>query len=239
VDLLILTLAVTAGAAVASALAALPFAVREPVPVRWLGWASALAAGLMLGLAYVLLAAGLDRPGGALAAGAALGVGFVAAARALVGADAPDVATEPSDGYRLLLESALHAAHEGVAIGAAMALSRPLGLFTAVAVAVHNVPESAALVAALRARGVRLTQAALLASSADANQVLWAVVTLAVAAAAPPVLPYAIGFAVGALVHLVMVELLPVSYREAGRTSIALVTIAAMGVVTLVQSWVP
>ena len=49
--------------------------------------------------------------------------------------------------------------------------------------------------------------------------------------ALPVLLPWAIGFSVGALVYLVLVELLPESYRQAGPTSIALVTLVAMGIV--------
>jgi len=66
-----------------------------------------------------------------------------------------------------------------------------------------------------------------------------AVATFAVVAAAPAVLPWALGFAVGALIYLVMVELLPESYRQAGATTIGLVTVLAMGVVVLVGGFGP
>jgi zinc transporter ZupT len=46
-------------------------------------------------------------------------------------------------------------------------------------------------------------------------------------------LPWALGFAVGGLIYLVMAELLPECYRQAGRRTIALVTIVAMGIVVL------
>ncbi|HXF96941.1 MAG TPA: hypothetical protein VNI61_12655 [Gemmatimonadales bacterium] len=50
--------AVAAGAA---ALGAIPAALRRPLSLRWLGWANALAAGLMLGAAYRLMMIGLER----------------------------------------------------------------------------------------------------------------------------------------------------------------------------------
>jgi zinc transporter ZupT len=56
-------------------------------------------------------------------------------------------------------------------------------------------------------------------------------VTFAVVGALPVLLPWAVGFAVGALIYLTLAELLPESYREAGHTSIALVTLIAMGIV--------
>ena len=49
----------------------------------------------------------------------------------------------------------------------------------------------------------------------------------------PWLLPWVAGFAVGALIYRTLVELLPESYRQAGQTSIAVVTLLAMGVVVL------
>jgi zinc transporter ZupT len=67
------------------------------------------------------------------------------------------------------------------------------------------------------------------------GQVLLAITTYAVIDAAPAALPWALGFAVGALVNLVMIELLPESYRESGPTGIALVASVAMSMVVLVK----
>jgi zinc transporter ZupT len=67
----------------------------------------------------------------------------------------------------------------------------------------------------------------------NTTQVLLAVVTYAVVVAAPGLLPWAIGFAFGSLVYLVLAELLSESYREAGRTTIAVVTLVAMGIMVL------
>ena len=49
--------------------------------------------------------------------------------------------------------------------------------------------------------------------------------------AAPAAQPWALGIAVGALLQLVLDELLPESYHQAGHTSIALVALLAMGMV--------
>ncbi len=64
---------------------------------------------------------------------------------------------------------------------------------------------------------------------------LLAVAAFAVLTAAPSAVTWVLGFGVGALVYLVVFELLPESYRQAGSTSIALVTIAAMGIVVLLS----
>lgn len=222
-------------AAGAAALGALPLILRERLPLAWIGWANALAAGLMLGAAYALMVAGLDRAPARGAAGALLGIGFVFSTHAASGTGDLDLnrldETSPTYGYQVLLVNTLHSAAEGVAIGAAMAVSLPFGSFVALAIAVHNVPEATVLSAILTSRGVRLRDAASLSVAANVSQILLAIVTFAIVSAAPSVLPWALGFAVGALIYLVMAELLPECYRQAGRTSIAVVTIVAMGMV--------
>jgi zinc transporter ZupT len=230
-------------AAGAASLGALPFALRGRLPLAWIGWANAVAAGLMLGVAHALLSVGMEGDAVRVAVGAALGIAFIALTHRATGTGELDLnrldETRPEYGYQVLLVSTLHAGAEGVAIGTAMAQSVPFGAFTAAAIAVHNVPEATVLAAILTSRGVRRRDAAGLAVAADVNQVLLAVVTYALIAAAPSLLPWAVGFAVGALVYLVMAELLPEAYRQAGRTSIALATILAMAIVVLLDTLRP
>ena len=86
---------------------------------------------------------------------------------------------------------------------------------------------------------MRLGHAALLAVATKLNQVLLGVLTFTVIELYPVLLPWAVGFAVGALVFLVLVELLPESYHQAGLTSIALVTLGAMGIVVALSGSAP
>jgi zinc transporter ZupT len=106
----------------------------------------------------------------------------------------------------------------------------------ALALAVHNIPEATILGAIVTKRGVKLPSVAVLAIATNSQQVLLALVTFVLATSVPAVLPWALGFAVGALIYLVLVELLPESYREAGHTSIALVALVAMGIVVLLRA---
>ncbi len=226
-------------AAGAAVVGVLPQAVRGAPTHRAIGWANALAAGLMMGVAYTLLTTGLD---GSLAQGglgALLGIAFVRITHSITDTGELDLTqldeAGPEYGYKVLLADTFHAAHEGIAIGAAMGLSLPLGISMAVALGVHNVPEAMILGRVLTRQGTGLLQAAALAVATNINQVLLAVVTFAVAGAAPAILPWVIGFAVGALLYLLLVELLPESYRQAGHTGIALVTLVAMGMVVLLS----
>ncbi|MFQ5889021.1 MAG: ZIP family metal transporter [Gemmatimonadota bacterium] len=228
-------------AAAVAAVGVLPLVGRESVPSRWVGWASALAAGMMLGAAYMLMAVKGARPIPE-AAGAALGILFIAWTHAVTRTSDLDLRRlseqEPAYGYQVVLIDTLHSASEGVAIGLAAVVDLSFGLVMAFAMAVHNIPEATILGAVLRAGGVRLGEAAGLAVATNLSQILLAVATFAVVSAAPGVLPWGMGFAAGALLNLVMVELLPESYREAGHTSIALVTSVALGLVVLLNGMI-
>ena len=226
-------------AAMTAVVGVLPQAVRGLPSPTTIGWANALAAGLMMGVAYTLLTVGLGDHLVQGGIGALVGIGFVRGTHALTDTGELDLTqldeAGPVHGYKVLLADTLHAAHEGVAIGAAMAISLPLGISMAVALGVHNVPEAMILGRVLTRQGTGLVQAAGLAVATNVNQVLLAVVTFAVTMAAPTLLPWVIGFTVGALLYLVLMELLPESYRQAGHTSIALVTLVAMGMVVLLS----
>jgi ZIP family zinc transporter len=235
VDPVLTVLVYSSLAATAASLGVLPHAVLGRLALPVLGWSNALASGLMLGVAYSLLYVGLEEAVLHGAIGAALGMAFVRLAHLGAGTEDVDLNRiddmSPAYGYQVLLVNTLHAAYEGVAIGAAMSVSLPFGISMAVALAFHNIPEAMVFTAILRGRGVRIDHVAALAVAVNLNQVLLAVVTFAVVAALPALLPWAVGFAVGSLIYLVLVELLPESYRQAGHTGIALVTLVAMGIV--------
>lgn len=222
-------------AAAAAALGVLPHALAGRLPLPVLGWSNALASGLMLGVAYSLFALvfASDLLGGAV--GALAGVGLVWLVHRGAGTAELDLnrlgELEPAYGYQVVLVNVLHSAYEGIAIGTAMLISLPFGISMAATLAVHNVPEAMILTAVVTGRGASLPQAAALAVATNLSQVLLAVVTFGVVGAVPGLLPWAAGFAAGTLIYLVFVELLPESYREAGHTSIALVTLIAMGIV--------
>ena len=236
-DPTLLVLLYSTVAATTSALGAVPLLVRARPSARWIGWSNALAAGLMLGAAYALMIGGLPRIPWTGVLGALLGAIFVNRVHIASGTADLDLNrlgdTPPEYGYQVLLVHVLHAAAEGVAIGVAMTVSLPFGVFMALAIAVHNVPEGMVLAVIVTARGVRVRDAAMLAVATNVSQILLAIVVFALTSAAPSLLPWTLGFAVGALVYLVMAELLPECYRQAGRTSIAVVTIVAMGIVIL------
>jgi zinc transporter ZupT len=245
-DRLLALLLASSLAALAAGLGALLAATRraDAGAYRRLGWASALAAGLMLGVAYAVMEAGLRLAPAAAGVAAVLGIAFVHLAGALPSTRAGWVAEAPPEpagadgrppGRRPLAVAAsvLHSAPEGMAIGVAMALDDRFGMALALTLAVHNVSEGAVLGAGLADRGLTPVRAAALVVAAKTSQVALAAATFAAAARWPALLPWALGFAFGALVYLLLADLLPESYRRAGRTSIALVVSVAAGIAAL------
>jgi len=227
-------------AALAAGLGALPFARRVAIPAAWLGWANAVAAGLMLGAAWLLVDVGMRLGALPAAGGAILGVGFLFWTHAVSQTSEVELNRTEDDragyGTTVVFRSALHSAAEGVAIGASMVVRLELGVFMAIAMAVHNVPEGMVLAAVLRGRGVNAPNAAVRAVAVNGGQVVLAVAAFAATTVASATLPWTLGFAAGALVYLVLVELLPESYHQAGRTSIAVLTSLAIGAVVLLEA---
>lgn len=231
-------LAYSALAAGLAALGTLPFLGRERVSVRWVGWAYALASGLMLGAAYILMTEGLRLAIWPVIVGAAAGVGFTYWTHAYTGTKeletSPDTVIGAEYMVKFVLLNALHSASEGVAIGVAMAVTLELGAFVAMALAVHNIAEALVLTDVLRRHGLRLPQSAALSIITNIPMVLLAIVTFALLPAVPWLLPWLLGLTAGALVYLVMTELLPSAYERGDRPGIAvIVSIATGGVVFL------
>ncbi len=194
----------------------------------------------MLGAAYMLTQADAGLSSLLVAAGAVLGIAFTYWTHRATGTADLDLnrqaEAEATYPYKVFLTSALHSASEGVAIGVAMYVNIGFGIFVALAIAVHNIPEAAILAAVLRSR-LPIGKSAGIAVASNVSQILLATAIFAVVSAAPGILPWALGFALGALINLVVIELLPESYRQMGTTSIALVTLAAMGMVALLR-WI-
>jgi len=235
----LITLLYASIAAAVAALGPLPWVFHREPSVALLGFANALAAGMMLGAAYILTAAGLDGNALAGAAGAVVGIAFVWGAHAFGGTSELRLnltdETSPDYGYKVLVVNGLHSASEGVAIGVAMFIDLRLGIFLALAFAVHNIAEATALCAVLIPRGVTRTRAAALGVMTNVSQVLLAVVCYTILVAEPGILTPMLGFAVGAMIYLTVVELLPEAYLEAHQTAIAVTASVAMSVVALLE----
>lgn len=207
-------------AVLTSACGAAPLALRPTLAGEWIGVGSGIAAGVMLAVSGGLAVEGAQRGPGLLAAGAVAGLLFVRALRrALAHVGELDlVGLAGGDGGRAVLIVAvltLHSAAEAIGLGSSFAGSGTFGVTIALALAVHKLPEGFAVSLALVPRGVRLRTAAIFAGLAAAPLPLLALPSFLFVNAFRGVLPAALGFAGGAMVGVVLGEMLPEALRSA------------------------
>lgn len=226
--------------ALATGLGALPFAFVRTVSPRLLAYANAVASGLMLGASFGLVSEGADYGRVSTLAGAVLGVLFVLVAERLLGDRELEVGAARGEDARkmvlIVLVMTVHSVAEGVAIGTAFAGGATLAALITVAIAVHNVPEGLAISAVLRPRGASLGACAGWSVFSSLPQPLLAVPAYLFVETFRSVLPYGLGFAAGAMVFMVLVELLPEAFDEGRRpVSALLVAAATVGMVLFQQ----
>ncbi|ODT01888.1 MAG: hypothetical protein ABS52_15845 [Gemmatimonadetes bacterium SCN 70-22] len=192
----------------------------------FVGLANALAAGMMLGLAYPLTRDALDAGTIGATIGAWGAVVTLFAVHAWFDLDAGD-AVPPA---RAQLGAALHSAPEGLALGVALAMDARFGAVVAGTLALHNVGEGISLSSHL-AGGRSVARRAAAAAASNLPEVVLALAGFLLATAFPSLRPLLLGASAGSLIYLSLADLLPSGYRAAGRTAIAVVIIAATSMV--------
>ena len=116
----------------------------------------------------------------------------------------------------------VHSIPEGIAIGVGYATGElKFGLLLAVAIAFHNVPEGIAISLPLRAKGVSTLRCAGYAIFSSLPQPLAAVPAFLLVWIFQPLLPAGLGFAGGAMIFLVVAELIPESLTQCSREDAA------------------
>jgi zinc transporter ZupT len=227
--------------AVATGLGALPFLFMRRVSARNLALANALASGLMLGACSGLLLEGARYGIRQTVTGGALGVAFILVGeRLLAGRQIEFGALKGAGAKKILLILAvmtLHSFSEGVAVGVAFGGGAKLAALITIAIAVHNVPEGLAISAVMRSRGSSIAACAGWSVFSSLPQPLMAVPAFLFVEAFRPLLPYGLGFAAGAMIFMVFLELLPEAYENASATAVGLWVSASMGAMILFQRY--
>jgi len=249
IPLLIETLIAAAITDLATGLGALPFVVLRRIPVSVEAWLTAVAAGMMTTASVLqLVGQGADlAPGVAIwevGLGLVLGAGFFALASDRIRENETfDIMglRKAGGAGALLIVAALtiHSLPEGIAIGvaygsAAETGTTAFGLSVATALAFHNIPEGMAIAVALRGKGVSPWVAVGWAIVSSLPQPIAAPFAAAAIWVFEPLLPAGLGFAAGAMVYLVMEELLPDAYERAGRKTAAIGFMAGLVVMLLI-----
>jgi zinc transporter, ZIP family len=204
--------------ALATGLGALPFAFVGEMSRRWLGVSNAIAAGFMLSASGALLIEGAIRGVWRTAAGAAVGAVFIwGTHRALGGHDLQLGELRGADALKGILivgVMTLHSFAEGVGIGVSYGGGAELGIFITIAIAIHNIPEGLAISLVLVPRGASVRAAAGWSIFSSLPQPLVAGLAFLFVEQFRPFLAAGLGFAGGAMIWLVVAELLPDAREE-------------------------
>lgn len=122
-------------------------------------------------------------------------------------------------GFLIFIAMFIHSIPEGIAIGVAFATGNfQFGLIMAIAISVHNIPEGIAISLPLKADGVSTKKCAWISILTSVPQPLMAVPSAMLAWFFEPILPIGLGFAGGAMIYLVVSELIPDALEEGGKS---------------------
>jgi zinc transporter ZupT len=238
--------------AIATGLGALPFLVVRNMSKRVQALATAVAGGAMLGASFGLIMEGLSSNGGEAAGvvgdgawrtilGVALGIAVITASRRLIpsggGLEVADL--RRADARRAVLVIAVmtvHSAAEGIGVGVSFGDTLEFGLFITVAIAIHNIPEGLAISAVMVPNGTPVWKAAWWSVFSSIPQPVLALPAFLFVEAFAWWLPVGLGFAAGAMVWMVIAELLPESYDAASPNEASLAAGAGLTVMLALQT---
>ena len=121
-------------------------------------------------------------------------------------------------GFLIFLVMFIHSIPEGIAIGVGFATGNfQFGLVMAIAIAVHNIPEGIAISLPLKKDGISTARCAFVSVLSSVPQPIMAVPSALLACLFEPVLPIGLGFAGGAMIYLVVAEMIPEALQEGGK----------------------
>jgi ZIP family zinc transporter len=181
------------------------------------------AAGVMgvAALAGLLIPAGEEGSAAEVLAGLAVGVGFLVMARtsvdggtAFMGRTGPGARTSAL----VFLVLFVHSLPEGFAVGTAFASDRAgLSLFVILAIGIQNIPEGTSVAIPMAEAGFSHARQFWAAVATSAPQPVGALIAFAAVEEVNGLLPVSFAFAAGAMLALIVVEMLPKAYAGADR----------------------
>lgn len=141
----------------------------------------------------------------------------------------------------LVVAITLHNIPEGLAVGVAFggaasglpSTSLPAAIALAFGIGLQNFPEGLAVAMPLRAEGMSRIRSFWYGQLSAAVEPVAAIIGAAAVAAVAPILPFALSFAAGAMVFVVVEELIPEAHRE-GNVDLATVSLMCGFVVMMV-----
>jgi ZIP family zinc transporter len=223
------------------------------IPVYLLGaraqyWRAVLV-GVAVGAMLVAAVVGLLRPGLGLGSptqvygGALVGGLMFFAVRAALHRDGRVTDLRGADLRRAALIFAVLFAHslpEGFAVGTAYAApDRNVSVFVILAIALQNIPEGTSVAIPMRDAGVGFWKQFWVATATSLPQPIGALIAFALVEQVSSLLPVSFGFAAGAMIVLVLVELVPDGFRRGTLLRASAGALAGALVILLLERAVP
>ncbi|QDT35668.1 ZIP family metal transporter [Stratiformator vulcanicus] len=144
-------------------------------------------------------------------------------------------------GLLVFIAMSLHSLPEGVAVGVGYAAEthhpemEGWGFFLAMAIAIHNIPEGLAVALPMRAAGMSLPRCFWFAVATSLPQPIGAVPAALAVWLFEPLLQLLLGFAAGAMIFLVMDEIIPDALETRKRGEVAWSFLIGFALMALVQ----
>jgi ZIP family zinc transporter len=221
-DVIALLLAASA-TTLATGLGAIPVFLLGPRAKRLAPAMLGFAAGVMgvAAVAGLLIPATEEGSVVPVLCGLAVGFAFLGVARSAMGEDATFMGRS-GPGARtsalVFLVLFVHSLPEGLAVGTAFASDRAgLSLFVILAIAIQNVPEGTSVAIPMAEAGFGRARQFWAAVATSAPQPVGALIAFVAVEEISGLLPFSFAFAAGAMLALIVAEVLPAAYAAPGR----------------------
>jgi len=208
----------------ATGLGAIPVLFTRRMPAKTLGGGYALAGGMMVSVSFFDLVMPALREGETwkLALGLLIGALMFWRADTFVEGRNWEIAGIRGAGAKRVLlilgTMFVHSFPEGVAVGVGYASGHiELGVFIAIAIAIHNIPEGLAISLPMAAEGVGFWRCFWYSVLSSLPQPVAVIPAVLLIVWSRQLLSVGLGFAAGAMLYLVLAELLPESQSASGK----------------------
>lgn len=173
------------------------------------------------------------------ALGFLVGMGFLLLLDSLIphlhmGSDAPEgLKSKANKNTMLMLAVTLHNIPEGIAVGVVFAglvsgtsgITYTSALALAIGIAIQNFPEGAIISLPLRSAAMSRPKAFMFGTASGVVEPIAAFITVLLADLMVPILPFLLAFAAGAMIYVVVEELVP-ELQDGGHSNIGIIGLA-------------
>ncbi len=210
----------------ATGLGALPFFLFRNLDKKIFGFFEALSGGLMIGASYNLLFEALNLNVLLMIVGIMFGILLVVLTNNYLNDKELTLGNIKGSSARraivFLFIMTAHSAAEGISIGVSFGGRENLGILTSIAIAIHNIPEGLAISLYLIAQGASPLLCLFWSIFSSLPQPILAVPSYILVELFKPFLPFGFGFAAGAMIYLVVWDIIPNTLKSISREAISI-----------------